>query len=207
MTTGQVPFEGSTLVSILNKHQNETLPWPAKIKRDLSENICRLIATMMAKDPADRYSDPGELLVDVDLVLQGRPPAHALPAPGSTSISLDETAYIAPPVRRVLRVKPKEAPGPPDAAEPPRAVEIPLIEPAPPEAIEPFSGNVGRPLPARPARRSSCLGIIVKAALAAVIAGAIAYAMFPARMKERVKTRARSAWRALGERLGPSAPG
>ena len=223
MATGQVPFEGTTLVSILSKHQNEKLPWPAEIKPELSDNLCRLVASMMAKDPADRYQTPAELLADVDRVLKGKPPARALPAAESTSIRLAGTTAIvpppgqkAPPAQPAPResrpapapVPPKPRPmvtvGPPrvrpSAPPGPSAPAVPgaiLDEPAAAEDTEPLSGNVGKPLPARPPRRWSLLKTMLKLALGGLLAGSIAYAMFPPRMKAEVRAKAAAAWHRL----------
>jgi tRNA A-37 threonylcarbamoyl transferase component Bud32 len=75
MLTGRPPFDGATAVAILAKHVHETLEWPADVNPDLSEGICRILAKMMAKDPRDRYQKPNELLVDLDLLVEGGPVA------------------------------------------------------------------------------------------------------------------------------------
>ena len=65
LLTGQVPFEGSSAMSILMKHTTEPLVHPKKIRPDLPKNICNVICKMMEKDPNDRYSSCDELLKDL----------------------------------------------------------------------------------------------------------------------------------------------
>jgi len=71
MVTGKPPFEGGTTLSILQKHVSEKLKWPAEANPSLSEGLCRIIARMMAKDPADRYQSPFHVVADLDLLRQG----------------------------------------------------------------------------------------------------------------------------------------
>ena len=74
MVTGKPPFSGTTVLQVLQKHLTERMPWPQEINPDLTEGICRIIAKMMAKSPADRYQDPNELLADIDTHLEGGEP-------------------------------------------------------------------------------------------------------------------------------------
>jgi len=74
MVTGKPPFSGTTVLQVLQKHLTEKMPWPQEVNPDLSEGICRIIAKMMAKSPADRYQDPNELLADIDTHLEGGEP-------------------------------------------------------------------------------------------------------------------------------------
>ena len=73
MVTGEPPFSGTTAQQLLYKHVNETLVWPGDIEDNLSDALCLVTAKMMAKDPADRYQTPDELVVDLDRVTDGAP--------------------------------------------------------------------------------------------------------------------------------------
>jgi len=86
MVTGQVPFEGDTAMAVLNKHLNEELPWPADVNDELTDEICLLIAKMMAKDPADRYQEPLALTAEIDRVLRGEAPVSRMLDVGRSSV-------------------------------------------------------------------------------------------------------------------------
>jgi hypothetical protein len=59
------------------KHIQEDVPDPRALVPELTEGLVRVIECMMAKDRADRYQNPSELLEDLLLVYQDRPPKHA----------------------------------------------------------------------------------------------------------------------------------
>ena len=78
MLTGTPPFTGDTPREIIEKHVKQDLPSPRDLNPALSTNVCRLISTMMAKKPEERYQTPAELLDDIRLVKQGVPPQKGL---------------------------------------------------------------------------------------------------------------------------------
>ena len=86
MVTGQVPFEGTSALAIINQHLHEELPYPADINDDLTDEVCDLISKMMAKDPDDRYQTPLEFIHDLDLVIQGETPESDVLPVGKSSI-------------------------------------------------------------------------------------------------------------------------
>jgi serine/threonine-protein kinase len=73
MVTGAPPFGGTTVQQILYKHVHERLRWPGDVNAELSDDLCRMIARMMSKDPADRYQTPKELLTDIHAIRDGTP--------------------------------------------------------------------------------------------------------------------------------------
>ena len=86
LLTGQVPFDGRNNAEIMLKHLKEELENPQDVVPELSDGAAAIVAKMMGKKPAERY-DSCELLVeDVDRVLAGQPPGHALAAVGESSI-------------------------------------------------------------------------------------------------------------------------
>jgi serine/threonine-protein kinase len=74
MVTGDPPFEGSSVIEVLNKHIKDTLPWPADVNPELSDGLCRVIAKMMAKSPSRRYQEPNDFLDDLDRLEEGENP-------------------------------------------------------------------------------------------------------------------------------------
>ncbi|MGD0094582.1 MAG: NPCBM/NEW2 domain-containing protein, partial [Planctomycetota bacterium] len=96
----QVPFEADTPMSVMLKHINEQLPNPQDLNEDLPDGVVHLIQRMMAKDPADRYADCGELIADLELVLEGK-------MPSSKAVNADKSSVAG-------RMKPRR-PGAPKA--------------------------------------------------------------------------------------------
>ncbi len=76
----------------MTKHLTEELPWPGDVNPDVSENVCRLIEKMMAKDREERYETPEELITDLELVTDGKAPESEMPAAGHGSIGRRGTA-------------------------------------------------------------------------------------------------------------------
>lgn len=62
MTTGRLPFEGETSLSIALKHKTLTPPSPSDINRQISWDLDRLILRCLEKDPEKRYQTAEELL-------------------------------------------------------------------------------------------------------------------------------------------------
>ena len=65
MVTGSVPFDGDGAGAVVTKHLTVDMPNPLERNPNLSSGICVILARMMAKDKAERYRDPGELLADL----------------------------------------------------------------------------------------------------------------------------------------------
>jgi Protein kinase domain/Galactose oxidase, central domain len=99
--TGETPFQGSSAAVVMTKHLTEELPWPADVNPMVSENVCRLIARMMAKDREDRYQTPAELLTDLELVIDGKAPQSEMLAAGRSSVGQRGASEL----KRALRQK------------------------------------------------------------------------------------------------------
>ena len=78
MVTGEKPFPGGTSFEVMMKHLNEPLPDPAARNPDLPASIRAIIYKMMMKDPDKRYQDAGELLHDLNGVLDHDAPVGKL---------------------------------------------------------------------------------------------------------------------------------
>ncbi|MFQ5932609.1 MAG: serine/threonine protein kinase, partial [Nitrospiraceae bacterium] len=61
LTTGNLPFEGDTQMSVVVKHINDPLPRPRFLNPHLPDVLEAVILRAMAKDPKDRYPSIGEL--------------------------------------------------------------------------------------------------------------------------------------------------
>jgi hypothetical protein len=66
---------------IVYRVANEDPPPPSSLQPDLPPDVDVVLARCLAKRPADRYVDAGELSEDLSDILEGRPPRHALSAP------------------------------------------------------------------------------------------------------------------------------
>jgi WD40 repeat protein/serine/threonine protein kinase len=61
LLTGRAPFEGSTIAQKLMAHQMTEPAAVATLRPDVPQGMCRVLAKMMAKSPADRYQTPAEV--------------------------------------------------------------------------------------------------------------------------------------------------
>jgi len=75
---GRPAFNAPTPREILAQHVGAPLPWPQDHNPDLSENVCYLVAKMMAKQPEERYQTPAELSEDIEHVLKGEVPKSSV---------------------------------------------------------------------------------------------------------------------------------
>ncbi len=62
MLAGEPPFRGETALAIAVQHLNSQPERLENIRTDVPEPICRIVHTMLAKDPAERYASPRQLL-------------------------------------------------------------------------------------------------------------------------------------------------
>jgi serine/threonine protein kinase len=76
MVTGRPPFEGK-VDEVLDSHLEQDVPHPDRINQTLSVGIGDAIKFMMAKDKAERYRTPEELIIDLECLLNGEPPRLA----------------------------------------------------------------------------------------------------------------------------------
>ncbi len=77
MVTGQPPFPGSNVDKVLRAHLKDELTPPDHLNTTLSSGIGEVVEVMMAKDRAQRYQDPGTLLMDLESLLAGQSPKVA----------------------------------------------------------------------------------------------------------------------------------
>ncbi|MHC4504345.1 MAG: protein kinase domain-containing protein, partial [Planctomycetota bacterium] len=87
MVTGKPPFDGESMMTVLQKQISDTVAWPADAAGEVSEGISWVIAKMMAKDPDERYETPGDVVADLDLLAEGAEPAAAGGAPRKSTVA------------------------------------------------------------------------------------------------------------------------
>lgn len=71
--TGQPPFLGGAVSSVLLDVLDTPPEHPAKLRPDLDSALCRVCLKCLEKDPDDRYSRPADLASDLELWLAGEP--------------------------------------------------------------------------------------------------------------------------------------
>jgi serine/threonine-protein kinase len=77
MVTGHPPFPGKKVDAVLHDHLEKELTPPDHLNTSLSAGVGEVIEIMMAKDRAQRYPTPGDLLIDLECLLSGQPPKLA----------------------------------------------------------------------------------------------------------------------------------
>lgn len=81
MTTGQVPFDADTPIAVVMKHvQEEPVP-PKELRKDIPDELNRIILKAIAKKPNDRYATAGDMIRDLKNIYT--------PAKPKSELSLD----------------------------------------------------------------------------------------------------------------------
>jgi serine/threonine-protein kinase len=77
MVTGQPPFPGKVVDTVLRDHLDKELTPPDHLNTSLSAGVGEVIEFMMAKDRDQRYPAPGDVIIDLECILAGQPPKLA----------------------------------------------------------------------------------------------------------------------------------
>lgn len=97
MVTGRRPFEGDTPLATLFKQATDPLPRPSLFVKGIPESIEMILVKALAKKPADRYQNMGEVANALDALSSGNVSA---PKP---SRPIKESASSSTPVRASRR--------------------------------------------------------------------------------------------------------
>ncbi|HEX7899527.1 MAG TPA: serine/threonine-protein kinase [Planctomycetota bacterium] len=139
LLSGEPPYSGQTGVEVIYKHVHEPLPDLRAKRPDLPAGVEAVIKKMLAKAPEDRYATCAELVEDLEAILAGKTPGHAMaeagkktaitPAPPKASrrgllLGVGAGAAAAV-VAAVFAFRPPAAAAPPKAAE---VAEIDLLK-------------------------------------------------------------------------------
>ena len=81
LLSGRPPFDADSQVGLLYQHCNAVPPSLKQLRPLLSDALVRTIEKCLAKNPMARYSDAGELLVDLENILRGDPTSLGLHPP------------------------------------------------------------------------------------------------------------------------------
>ena len=72
LLTGRPPFIGDTPVSIAYQHVSSVFQKPSEIDPLIDSNLDTVLSVALAKDPNNRYQSAGEMLSDIQRVIQGK---------------------------------------------------------------------------------------------------------------------------------------
>ena len=78
MLAGRPPFQGHSLVVLMNAHCHDPLPSLRQLCPDLSEGGIKVVEKCLAKNPDARYADASALLADLERLLHGEPTSMVL---------------------------------------------------------------------------------------------------------------------------------
>jgi len=169
MLTGKRPFEAPTPISIVLKHISEEPVPPRRIDPSIPENVCAVLAKMMAKKPEARHATAEELVRELDS-LKAAPASAVRPAPPRKPAR--QAAMIALPIAGLLivgivlgmilgRGDPKPPEPPPSAVKPPppkKVEEKPVEKPAEKPVESPAERPVEKPVEKPPDPKVRILG-------------------------------------------------
>ncbi len=62
LLTGRPPFAGKTMTSLISAHLTQAAPPPSEVAPDLPRDVDSVFATVLAKNPDDRYQSCGEFI-------------------------------------------------------------------------------------------------------------------------------------------------
>ena len=65
MLAGRPPFEGETPLSVAVQHLRTEPERLENLRPDLPEGLCRIVHRLLAKNPAERYQTPADVMRDL----------------------------------------------------------------------------------------------------------------------------------------------
>jgi serine/threonine protein kinase len=95
LLTGEKPFDGDTVTEICVQITSKEPRHASEISSSLSSDYDYLLKRALAKNPAQRYQNGGELAADVHDLLSGNKPRSQAPASAASVPSADKTVLIA----------------------------------------------------------------------------------------------------------------
>ncbi|MDW8264740.1 MAG: protein kinase [Gemmataceae bacterium] len=90
LLTGQVPFPGGTTMDKLLRHSTETPTPVEQLRPEVPPAVAAIVRRLMAKDPADRFQTPAELIAALAAV-------RGVSASGAPASGVLPTAVVASP--------------------------------------------------------------------------------------------------------------
>ncbi|MEL6742354.1 MAG: serine/threonine-protein kinase [Planctomycetota bacterium] len=113
MVTGKVPFTGANPKEVMKAHLKEELVPPDHLNSELSSGCAQIIEHMLARRVEDRYHSADDLLIDLELVMQGLPPKFARSSLDASVLAETAAAAAAATAIPTQVAKPTVASAPP----------------------------------------------------------------------------------------------
>jgi tRNA A-37 threonylcarbamoyl transferase component Bud32 len=107
LLTGEVPYEGSSLMAVALRHVNDPVPSVRARRPDVPERVDAIVARAMAKEPGDRFPSMEAMVA----ALEGCLADQAGPA-GAAATGVLPVAAASTGPRRATRAVPRRAPAP-----------------------------------------------------------------------------------------------
>ena len=103
LVTGQLPFKGTSTLSVMLKHKTEPVPDPRTIVPDVPAGVQRVIERALTKKPEERYQSCSEMVADLEAA-QEEIKRGPVPPPASAPMPTAAAPPVAPesPVRVVV---------------------------------------------------------------------------------------------------------
>ena len=95
IVSGAVPFAGGSALEVIARRLTDDLISPRQINPAVSEGATAVITKMMARERANRYAQPADVLHDAERVAAGRAPERAAIPAGKSSIQMAAVAAPA----------------------------------------------------------------------------------------------------------------
>jgi len=73
-TTGRPPFDAASPALVMVKHLQEKMPHPQSINPELSDDFCRVLGRLVARNREDRYAEMENVHNDLQALFEGREP-------------------------------------------------------------------------------------------------------------------------------------
>ncbi|MEX1045806.1 MAG: PASTA domain-containing protein [Actinomycetota bacterium] len=108
MLTGRTPFSGDSAVGVAYQHANEAPTPPREIDSTIPGEMELIVLRMLAKDPAARYANDGDLVTDLERARRGEGPTPlpvAAPTEEIGKTGLEPTAMFFGPTGKQPRSK------------------------------------------------------------------------------------------------------
>ena len=156
LLTGKLVWGDGSFAQKLLWHQSRTPPSVRETWPDIPEPVDAVVARMLAKDPADRFQEPGEVAEVLELwsvPRPGPPPANLLPklTPGMYLLGLSP---VPPPASSKSGTVARVGPRTPAPVSPPvpltPAPRVPAPPPSTPSASNLDTARVRKPVPPSP---------------------------------------------------------
>ncbi|MEP6832179.1 MAG: serine/threonine-protein kinase [Gemmatimonas sp.] len=84
MLSGEPPYVARQPIAVLAQHVSAPVPELSRRNADVPENMCRLVASLLAKNPSDRPSSAADLLAQLRDITKPDRPSKTVSAPQSS---------------------------------------------------------------------------------------------------------------------------